>query len=49
MFLNIKYLLLYDEISYSMKKANTGKLLKIHRVKGNPEMLLGSGEFELSL
>lgn len=48
MFLNIKYLLPYDEISYRMK-TNTSKLLKIHRVKGNPEMLLGSKEFELAL
>lgn len=30
---------------YSMKKANTSKLLKIHKVKGNPEMLPRSREF----
>lgn len=38
-FPNIKDLLLYDEISYSIK-ANTSKL-KTHRVKGHPEVLPG--------
>ena len=39
-FPNIKDLLLYGEISYSIKKANISKL-KTHRVKGNPEVLPG--------
>lgn len=45
LFPNIKDLLPYDETPYSMKKSNTSKPLKIHRVEGNPEILPGSKEF----